>query len=161
MEAVVLGSKKVYTTAVVLSPPSSTWGPIQALRKQYDKAFERWMPHINLIFPFVPPEEFTRASQVLSTALMNVTPFQITWDRFQSFDHGNKSVIWLHPSATETVRNIEYSIVRAIPLCDDQTTKSENGFTPHLTVGQWSSKVYLDTLTRLAALPFFFFFFFF
>ena len=41
-------SRLVYKSAVVVSPPSALWGPIQEIRKKHDKAYHRWMPHINL-----------------------------------------------------------------------------------------------------------------
>ena len=34
--------------AVIIQPDESLWGPIQEIRKQYDKSYIRWMPHINL-----------------------------------------------------------------------------------------------------------------
>lgn len=50
--------EKVHTTAVVIIPPENLWPSIQAIRVKYDKAYSRWMPHINLvsasIFCFYP-----------------------------------------------------------------------------------------------------------
>lgn len=40
--------KKYHTSAVVIMPPPDTWGPIQAIREKYDRAYRRWPPHINL-----------------------------------------------------------------------------------------------------------------
>jgi len=46
--------EKAETSAIVVSPPPQAWEPIQDIRVKHDKAYSRWMPHINLIFPFVP-----------------------------------------------------------------------------------------------------------
>lgn len=35
---------------------------------------------------------------------------------------------------------LQATIVKAFPFCDDQNKKSASGFTPHLTVGQFSTK---------------------
>lgn len=35
-------------SAVILMPPKELWAPIQAIRSVHDKAYERWMPHINM-----------------------------------------------------------------------------------------------------------------
>jgi len=43
---------KTYTTAVVLIPPEDVWEPIQKLRRVYDRHFDRWMPHLTLLYPF-------------------------------------------------------------------------------------------------------------
>lgn len=43
---------KVVSSAIIVAPPENLWGPIQAIRQEHDKAYERWMPHINLIYPF-------------------------------------------------------------------------------------------------------------
>eukprot|EP01121_Diplochlamys_sp_Union-15-3_P020064 TRINITY_DN7704_c0_g1_i2.p1 TRINITY_DN7704_c0_g1~~TRINITY_DN7704_c0_g1_i2.p1 ORF type:complete len:246 (+),score=44.96 TRINITY_DN7704_c0_g1_i2:41-739(+) len=83
--------KKVHTSAIALIPPESVWGPIQNIRKQYDKAYKRWMPHINLL----PPE---------------------------------------------SVIKLQNNLEKAFPSCNDLSTISEKGFTPHLTVGQWSNE---------------------
>ena len=59
-------AKPTHQTALVLIPPESCWAPIQAIRKQHDRSFERWMPHINLLYGFVPaagvPKGFVPAS---------------------------------------------------------------------------------------------------
>ena len=46
-------SKLVYHTALCIIPPGNSCEQIQKIRKKHDAAFERWMPHINLAFPFV------------------------------------------------------------------------------------------------------------
>ena len=42
-----------HTSAVVICPPSSQWGPIQEIRSVNDKSYVRWMPHVNLLYPFL------------------------------------------------------------------------------------------------------------
>ena len=41
-------SNKEYTAAVIIQPPEDLWEPIQYMRRQYDKAYVRWMPHVSL-----------------------------------------------------------------------------------------------------------------
>ena len=38
---------------------------IQAIREKHDPAFTRWPPHINIAFPFLPPQRFQQVSEVL------------------------------------------------------------------------------------------------
>ncbi len=44
-----------YTTGLVVIPPEAAWPPIQAIRAEHDRKLRRWMPHITLIYPFLPP----------------------------------------------------------------------------------------------------------
>jgi hypothetical protein len=46
-------TKKVFHTALVVIPDQID--QIQPIRKQYDTAYDRWPPHINLVFPFAAP----------------------------------------------------------------------------------------------------------
>ncbi|KAF2851096.1 hypothetical protein T440DRAFT_448913 [Plenodomus tracheiphilus IPT5] len=50
-----------HDTALCIIPPVSECGHIDNLREVYDKAYGVWPPHINLIYPFVAPENLTRA----------------------------------------------------------------------------------------------------
>ena len=40
-------ANKEYTAAVIIKPPEELWDPIQNMRRQYDKAYVRWMPHVS------------------------------------------------------------------------------------------------------------------
>jgi poly(A) polymerase len=54
-------TSKTHQTAVAAIPPEAAWGPIQAVRKKHDRQFHRWLPHVNLLSPFFPPERFDEA----------------------------------------------------------------------------------------------------
>lgn len=130
--------RKVFTSAVILCPPKSIWDPIQKIRQKHDKAYERWMPHVNLIFPFVPDINFPDSVGKLAAALKaNVTPFEVTFDSLKYFSHGKSCTLWLNPSPVDKVKHLQQVIVNTFPFCDDLSNRSEDGFTPHLSVGQW------------------------
>ena len=88
-----LSGQKVVTTAAVVMPPTDVAGPIQALRAQYDKQFNRWPPHINFLYPFVPEAEFPSAAAAVRTAFVqrSIRPFHITLGRFAFFAHSARS----------------------------------------------------------------------
>jgi hypothetical protein len=50
--------KRVVQSALCIIPPEDLWEPIQHIRRERDKAFPRWMPHINLLYPFYPEAAF-------------------------------------------------------------------------------------------------------
>jgi hypothetical protein len=52
---------------------------IQAIRRRYDRRFDRWMPHINLLYGFVPEEYFEEAAQAMAQALAQLQPFEVRY----------------------------------------------------------------------------------
>lgn len=89
-------------------PPKEQWEQIQAVRSKHDKAFERWMPHINMcaparlyqhelivpllrVYPFVPESEFAEAAKVLTEAMRDVAPFDVSLAAFDHFSHSARS----------------------------------------------------------------------
>lgn len=45
-------------TAVAILPDITLCTDIQLIRQKHDPAFDRWPPHINFLFPFIPENEF-------------------------------------------------------------------------------------------------------
>jgi hypothetical protein len=45
------------------------------------------------------------------------------------------------------VNEVQALLEKAVPICDDLSTMSSEGFTPHLTVGQWEKVIFLSSST--------------
>ena len=73
---------KTHTTAVVLIPPEAIQPPIQAIRRVHDRNFQRWMPHITLLYPFAPRQDFQDIIPALAKSAQQTTPFSITFGIF-------------------------------------------------------------------------------
>jgi 2'-5' RNA ligase len=134
---------KVYHTACCIIPPKELWAPIQEIRSRHDSAYNRWMPHVNLFFPFVHPNNFSVAHEELTKALANVEPFQVTLSEICHFDHGKKSVMWVKPNTPNNneIQELLNTMLTVFPQCDDQLNKNEEKqYHPHLTLGQFSSR---------------------
>ncbi|KAL2159876.1 hypothetical protein VTH06DRAFT_2009 [Thermothelomyces fergusii] len=58
-----------YDSALALVPPRPLWPPIDRLRALYDRAYPRWPPHVNLVYPFVRPEQLDEAVGRVGAAL--------------------------------------------------------------------------------------------
>ncbi|MEL7244594.1 MAG: poly(A) polymerase [Cyanobacteria bacterium J06573_2] len=131
----------VYRSAIVILPPDEILPAIQAIRQRYDARFDRWMPHINLIYGFLPESYFDETAKIISSALAQVEPFTITLNNFETFTHRKSSTAWLRPIAQpETALHELQSLLQQLfPQCNEQSRKSEAGFTPHLSVGQFST----------------------
>lgn len=126
---------KTHQTAVVIIPPKEVWEPIQAVRRQYDKQFRRWMPHITLLYPFAPKRAFKGVVADLAQVGWQQPPFELTVARFNSFRQGRSYTLWLEPEPKGVVAQLQSALYKALPTFDD-TRSFKGGFTPHLSVGQ-------------------------
>ncbi|MFP2896216.1 poly(A) polymerase [Corallococcus sp. 4LFB] len=139
----------VHHTALVLIPPEDVWGPIQALRKKHDAKFQRWMPHVTLLYPFVPEDDFETAEALLVDALQGIEPFEVTLSAFSHFEHRANATAWLRPEEQPSgaLAALHARLVAALPEC---ATSSHGGFTPHLSVGQLPRSSDADLARTLA-----------
>jgi beta-phosphoglucomutase len=141
-------SDKTHHTAVVAVPPEECWEPIQAIRRQHDRQFRRWMPHITLLYPFRPREMFTEAAVALRTAVADVDPFEITLREIRHFHHGRRSyTIWLAPEPVDELKHLQAVLQVAVPNCND-VARHAGGFTPHLSLGQARSAGAMEGVIR-------------
>ena len=134
---------KDHKSSVCLIPPSDAQGPIQALRKVHDKQINRWPPHINLLYPFVPHNQFPGILAKLTEVGTRVRPFRLSFTEFGYFSHGkNSSTVWLGPDTQpeNALQRLEEELVKAFPEFNDLMVRSAT-FSPHLTVGQFGAKV--------------------
>lgn len=153
---------KAHTSAVVIIPPESCWPQIQDIRSKHDRAYRRWMPHINLLYPFIMDdpngEAFSAASDILMQVLAEMAPFWIRFDvnSFRFFKHGKNCTLWLKPQSDTTLQSdgtegsledysnmhdevlsLQRRLQETFPNCSDLSTISDQGFTPHLSLGQF------------------------
>lgn len=137
---------KTHKTAVVLVPPEELWEPIQSIRRKYDRQFRRWMPHITLLYPFKPREEFERVAELFERCSEKIEPFCIELARFAYFKHfSGRCTLWLAPEPHEPVDLLQELLWREVPECDD-TRRYEGGFVAHLSVGEVRSVKEADTI---------------
>jgi RNA 2',3'-cyclic 3'-phosphodiesterase len=127
---------KTHKTALVIVPPAQLWPPIQAIRERYDRQVHRWMPHINLLYPFAPPRRWGRLGPRLAQACAGLSAFTLRLTQVRSFKQpGGHFVLWLAPEPVAPLRELRARLLRAAPGYDD-TASFAGGFAPHLTIGQ-------------------------
>ncbi|GIX48282.1 MAG: hypothetical protein KatS3mg131_2493 [Candidatus Tectimicrobiota bacterium] len=127
---------KTHRTAVVAIPPAELWEPIQAIRRRHDRQVRRWMPHITLLYPFVPPSEFASALPELAAACATIAPFTVTLATFRYFVHARgTATLWLAPQPPQPLVALQAALQARFPAYDEQS-RFAGGFTPHLSVGQ-------------------------
>jgi len=139
-----------HQTALCLIPPENIWEQIQSIRSVYDKAYPRWMPHINLIYPFVPESEFDSLKNQLDLILNQRNSFEIEFDQtsFQYFKQkGNECTFHLRPKITKDVVEIQQIIQKFLPNYVTNTRP----FEAHLTLGQTTTSRISDILIEMKA----------
>ncbi len=128
--------EKTHHTAIVLIPPREHWGQIQKIRERYDRQYHRWMPHINLVYPFHTPARMARDLESLRLACQSVRAFEVTLGELRWFRHREQGhTLWLAPQPRQGLVDLQRALVRAVPDCDDLNHFTA-GFEPHLSVGQ-------------------------
>ncbi|KAI5921673.1 hypothetical protein F4810DRAFT_328616 [Camillea tinctor] len=60
-----------HDTALCIIPPADLCASIDRLRSIYDKAYEKWPPHVNLVYPFVHPELLSRTTESIAAQLVS------------------------------------------------------------------------------------------
>lgn len=138
-----------HQTALCIIPPENLWKPIQMIRSIHDKAYARWMPHINLIYPFVPESEFDQTKEKLERVLQEQTPFDIEFDQssIQYFKQkGQQCTFHLRPKISAKTVEIQNQIQNALFKSTGGTTPS---FEAHLTLGQTTTSRISDVLIEM------------
>ena len=139
---------KTYTTAVVLIPSEEIQPPIQAIRRVHDRNFERWMPHITLLYPFTPQRNFQDVIPALAVAAQQSANFSVTLTSFNAFKHRKSCTLFLVPEPKNDIVDLHRTLVQHLPDYDD-TARFPGGFNPHLSVGQFQHQSLNEAQQRL------------
>eukprot|EP00762_Andalucia_godoyi_P006765 ANDGO_00896.mRNA.1 hypothetical protein SAMD00019534_048240 len=142
-----LSGTRVHTTAAVLTVPPAIAAQMDAVRRTHDRHYPRWMPHITLMYPFVPLAEFAEAERAMRCALDaessggGLRPFQMAIaPPFGMFHHHNNAstTVWLPPRTS--IPGIMHTLYAALAAAFLPADTQPAVFTPHLTLGQWRSR---------------------
>eukprot|EP00614_Pseudopedinella_elastica_P005756 CAMPEP_0172589756 /NCGR_PEP_ID=MMETSP1068-20121228/8357_1 /TAXON_ID=35684 /ORGANISM="Pseudopedinella elastica, Strain CCMP716" /LENGTH=571 /DNA_ID=CAMNT_0013385405 /DNA_START=217 /DNA_END=1929 /DNA_ORIENTATION=+ len=156
-----------HSSTVALIPPEDAWTSLQRTRELLsDKGIYRWPPHINLLCesrsrrvfslvslvqslaslrvdPFLPPQVFSEAVQLLAPAAASVKPFEVTLDALGVFGGKRRGVLYAYssdPDQTRALIELQATLQAAIPFLDHQQ-RNGTGFTPHLTLAHFDTRI--------------------
>jgi poly(A) polymerase len=143
---------KVHTTALCFQLENGElFDAVQNLRYQYDKQINRWPPHINLLYPFVPRSHFSEAAEKIQLALENSQPFQISFEKIGYFQHRYSATAWIKPKniagENNSLQQIQQICESVFPFCNDQS-KRRSGFVPHMTIGQFQNQEEIKNIIK-------------
>ena len=135
--------RSTHRTAIAIIPPTEVWDPIQSIRVIHDRQYARWMPHMNLVYPFLPRAEIEFAKGRVHSVCSKFKPIDITLDDakvFRSLSHTYS--VWLAPEPWEPLVTLQSAVQKAFPEC--RPSKGGSDYTPHLSIGQVYSRDQLD-----------------
>jgi hypothetical protein len=123
-----VAGRKAVTSALCIIPPGNAWPAIQAVRAARDKAFARWPPHINLLYPFVPEEVLPAAAALAAAALAAVAPPRVALRAVGQFGGGRGG-------GGGGLAAMHAALARVFPHCDDWAAHGGQ-YAPHLSLAQ-------------------------
>ena len=139
-----LAVNKTATSAVSIVPPKEFWPAIQRIRSMCDRSYQRWMPHVNVLFPFIPRAEMKdqAVTMRMRQALSSVQPFTLEFSRFDILEHKNGGcTVYIVPEApSQQLHYIFDCLQNDFPAFSELARVGEDGYLPHLTVGYFPSK---------------------
>lgn len=137
-----------YQTALAILPPAHLVEHVNTLRTAYDKAYQKWPAHVNLVYPFVHPESLPVTTSFIHSALsksgLGVSKLKLSETGY--FTHKHSSTIFIRPKDDEHLQRIRSALLAKFQR---DTTQAYN---PHLTVGQAGNDELRDSLQAKARL---------
>ncbi|AYV84438.1 MAG: hypothetical protein Hyperionvirus25_24 [Hyperionvirus sp.] len=130
------------TTALTLVISPEYHDHINLIRSQYDRAYPRWPPHINFLFPFVSKDQFPDLAKRLEEKLKGFGAFNLEFQEIDYFKQGKNLTYHLKPKDDTKLQELSAIIMKTLA---EMKMKHEK-FQPHLTLGQ-STKAEFDKLS--------------
>lgn len=122
-------------TALCIIPPRECWASIDRLRMLYDKAYEKWPPHVNLIYPFITPDSLHDTANTISTALKakrdadSSSSLSISLDTAGVFPHRHSNTIFIRDANANDLNRLRNDILGSLG-------PPGNEYNMHMTIGQ-------------------------
>lgn len=133
-------AQPVVQSAAILELPKRHWAELQPIRLEHDRGYSRWMPHINLLYPFVPEAAFEDAAQLLAEQLATTPPFEVTLASIEHFTHEKTQTVWIGPQDPKPINALQATLEQTLPQCHEQSQRANtrsSSFTPHLTIARF------------------------
>ncbi|OQR88720.1 hypothetical protein ACHHYP_06672 [Achlya hypogyna] len=125
------------STLAIMLRESALHGAVQTARQAHDRSFERWPPHINLLYPFLaaPSTQLETIVPRLAAAVARSPVIRGQFSNLGHFQHSPKrATVFLapDPSTRTEIQALQACLQAAFPEVNHDTRP----FEPHLTLGQ-------------------------
>lgn len=127
-----------YETALCVIPPAHDCERIEQLRALYDKAYGRWPPHVNLIYPFVSPELLPQARDRIQAKLAENPQYEdlkVSLDKAGTFTQRSNYTVFVQQQESG---GSPFALLRSAVLEALGRKSTSHNF--HLTIGQTEDK---------------------
>ncbi|KAI1503083.1 hypothetical protein F5X99DRAFT_376760 [Biscogniauxia marginata] len=127
-----------HDTALCIIPPTELWSSVDRLRSIYDKSYEKWPPHVNLVYPFVRIEDLPRAAESITSQLklwrqeIGDDGLDVQLETADAFPHRHENTIFICDNDAERASKLN-ELRKAIFKALGQTPTS---YRMHMTIGQ-------------------------
>lgn len=132
------------TTALTIIAPEEFQDKINQVRSKYDRAYPRWMPHINLLFPFVSLDNFEDIVDRLKE-LNDFGEIDLNMNEINYFSQGKNVTVHIKPSNKNRLSELFEKITILLP----EIKPKHNEFHPHLTLAQFKKSELNEKLKEL------------
>lgn len=119
-------------TALCIIPPRSQWSKVDQLRSYYDRAYGKWPPHVNVVYPFVQVDALPRAVEAVQSAAaqQGQKPFDVCLDSADVFQHKQDNTIYIHDNDYSQLKDLRAAVLLALGQQD------AGEYHMHMTIGQ-------------------------
>lgn len=123
-------------TALTIIMPNHMHDYIDNFRRNNDKAYPRWQPHINLLFPFVKEEQFPIIAAKLRTAIQDngFKKFTLHLDTIDHFKQSDCITVHAKPRYDKQIKMLYNLIANTLNITEN--VKGQD-FKAHMTLGQF------------------------
>ncbi|CAF3680828.1 unnamed protein product [Adineta steineri] len=130
-----------HRSALVVLPTTEHWPLIEEYREKYDPSFNRWPPHINILWPFFDltgcEDDEENILVPLRMLLSHCESFNAEVNQIDTFIENNISFMKLNDKSKDNVKNLYEQIKNLFPQC---CTNKRNSYNPHMTIAQFENE---------------------
>ncbi|KAH0496585.1 hypothetical protein TgHK011_003937 [Trichoderma gracile] len=125
-----------HDTALCLIPPPQLWDPINILRSLNDEKFNKWPPHVTLVYPFVMPEALPEVTEALCRSHLEPKDddISISLEEPGVFSHRRRSkTVFIQPNPGPDVDRLSDLRDRILRFLEWPRGRD---YRPHMTLAQ-------------------------
>jgi poly(A) polymerase len=130
-----------HRSALVILPTTDKCSLIDSYREEYDPSFNRWPPHINLLWPFFDltdcEDDEENILLPLRVLLSQYQSFNAEVNEIDTFVENNICFMKLNQQSGDYVKQLYEQLKQLFPQC---CINNRNSYNPHMTIAQFENE---------------------